>query len=129
MGGSTFGTELYRDYVLPSILGKHEEDILYWAGKDLARKFSFSSLEDAISFFERANWGKLRLEKQSKEEFIFILEPFEDNLAPHYRLQAGILARTQEKLIGFLTECLDEKQLRNKTVKFILRSDLKHKME
>ena len=34
-----FGYELMRDFLLPTILGKHEKDILYWAGKDLARKF------------------------------------------------------------------------------------------
>ena len=36
---TSFGYELIRDHVLASILGKHEKDILYWAGKDLARKF------------------------------------------------------------------------------------------
>lgn len=34
-----FGYDILRDYLLPTILGKHEKDVLYWAGKDLARKF------------------------------------------------------------------------------------------
>ena len=29
-----FGYEIIRDHVLSNILGKHENEILYWAGKD-----------------------------------------------------------------------------------------------
>ena len=28
----SFGYEIIRDHLLHSILGKHEEDVLYWAG-------------------------------------------------------------------------------------------------
>ena len=48
---SSFGYELIRDHVLSSILGKHEDDILYWAGKELARKFACKSQEEIIAFF------------------------------------------------------------------------------
>ena len=62
----TFGYELIRDHVLSTILGKHEDDILYWAGKDLARKFQMFSMEETISFFEEAGWGQLKLEQFQK---------------------------------------------------------------
>ncbi len=41
-----FGYEILRDHVLPSILGTHESDILYWAGKEVARKFPVFSIEE-----------------------------------------------------------------------------------
>ncbi len=41
--------KLLRDYVLPSILGKHEDDVLYWVGKDIARKFPCS--DTPVNYF------------------------------------------------------------------------------
>ena len=59
----TFGYELIRDNILRSVLGKHEEEVLYWAGKELARKFPLFSIEEAASFLnrqvgERSLWKK-----------------------------------------------------------------------
>ena len=49
--------KLLRDHVLPSILGQHEEDILYWAGKEIARKFPVFTIEELPIFFTEAGWG------------------------------------------------------------------------
>ena len=68
-----FGYEIIRDHVLSNILGKHESEILYWAGKDLARKFPLYSMEEAQQFFLEAGWGQLTLLKENKDEFTYVL--------------------------------------------------------
>ena len=35
-----------RDVILPAILGKETDEMLYWIGKDIARQFPVGSLED-----------------------------------------------------------------------------------
>ena len=61
-----FGYEIIRDNLLTSILGKHEEDVLYWAGKEIARKFPLFSMDEASSFFEEAGWGSFNIRKANK---------------------------------------------------------------
>lgn len=48
-----FSVLLLRDYLLPELLGKEHHSILYWAGKQLARKIQLSTLEELISFFHQ----------------------------------------------------------------------------
>ena len=127
----TFGYELIRDHVLSTILGKHEEDILYWAGKDLARKFQMFSMEETVSFFEEAGWGQLKLEQLSKNEAFYVLTGDPDALQIDkrcFRLEAGFLAQQQQKLGGFMTECFEEKQLKKNAVQFHIKWDLKEKV-
>jgi hypothetical protein len=42
-----------RDVILPAILGKETDGILYWIGKDLAREYPVASLEDLIVLTEQ----------------------------------------------------------------------------
>lgn len=128
---SAFGYELIRDHVLSTILGKHEEDILYWAGKDLARKFPLFSIDEAPSFFIEAGWGILELEKQSKDEASYLLTGDPELLKISercFRLEAGFLAEQQQKAGGFLTECYEEKFLKRNQVRFRVKWDLKEKV-
>ena len=127
-----FGYEIIRDHVLSSILGKHEADILYWAGKDLARKFPLFSMSEAHAFFKQAGWGELYLEKESKNEAIYHLvsESIPLNIKERcFRLEAGFLAAQQEKNIGFMTECYNEKNDKQNLVVFKLKWDLKEPIE
>ena len=127
---STFGYELLRDHVLTSILGKHEKDILYWAGKDLARKFPLYSMEEAVSFFHEAGWGKLELEKSTKDSLSYLLHMY--HLPPSgvnrcHSLEAGFLAEQHQKIEGYLTECYDEITKKTGTVSFLIKWDTKSK--
>ena len=127
-----FGYEIIRDYLLSSILGKHEAEILYWAGKDLARKFPLFSMDEAHAFFKEAGWGELYLEKESKNEAIYHLvsESTPLNINERcFRLEAGFLAAQQEKNIGFMTECYNEKNDKQNFVVFTLKWDLKEPIE
>ena len=123
-----FGYELIRDHVLSTILGKHEDDILYWSGKELARKFQMFSMEETTSFFEEAGWGTLTLERLSKDEAFYTLTGEPDALQIDkrcFRLEAGFLAQQQQKLGGFLTECYEEKALKKNQILFHVKWDLK----
>lgn len=108
---STFGYELIRDHVLPSILGKHEGEILYWAGKELARKFPVLGIDEIPSFFKEAAWGQLIEVKTSKKEAIYKLQsPVEPLKVSErtFQLEAGFIAEQFQRLNGFLTECYAE---------------------
>ena len=124
----TFGYELIRDNILRSVLGKHEEEVLYWAGKELARKFPLFSLEEATSFFEQAGWGALSIEKEGKDSAIFVLTGDADILKFEercFRIDAGFLAEQIQKLNGYLTECYEQKNIKQSNVKFTVKWDLK----
>ncbi len=125
-----FGYELLRDHVLTSILGKHERDILYWAGKDLARKFPLYSMEEAISFFHEAGWGRLELEKSTKDSSSYILHTYntpQSGTNRCHRLEAGFLAEQHQKIEGYLTECYDESTKKKGIVSFLIKWDIKSK--
>ena len=127
-----FGYELIRDHVLSNILGKHENDILYWAGKDIARKFPLFSMTEAPAFFKEAGWGDLYLEKESKDEAIYKLKFEEQEVDIEqrcFRLEAGFLAAQKQRNNGFLTECYDEQNKKHHTVTFTVKWDLKEPVE
>ncbi|WP_336824893.1 YslB family protein [Sporosarcina sp. USHLN248] len=125
------GYDIIRDHVLPNILGKHEDDILYWAGKDIARKFPIFSVDEIPDFFREAGWGSLRtVEKSSKDEALFLLENLPETLLEKrsYQLEAGFIAEQFQKLNGYLTECYGEKAMKERAVRFQVKWDLKTKM-
>lgn len=124
----TFGYELIRDNILRTVLGKHEEEVLYWAGKELARKFPLFTLDEAPLFFEQAGWGILSVEKQDKDEIIYVLSGDADTLKLEercFRIEAGFLAEQTQKINGFLTECYEEKNRKLGTITFNVKWDLK----
>ncbi|BDH62510.1 hypothetical protein MTP04_26400 [Lysinibacillus sp. PLM2] len=127
-----FGYEILRDHVLSSILGKHEEDVLYWVGKDLARKFPCGDIQLITAFFQDAGWGLLTIEKESKDGYIFHLtnDPELLNIKNRtFRLEAGFIAEQIQSFKGFLTECYDEKKEKQNMVLFTVKTDLKEKIE
>lgn len=122
-----FGYEIIRDYVLSDILGKHENDILYWAGKSLARKFPLYSLEEAADFFSQAKFGDLVTEKSAKDEMVFVLTPLKtENRC--FKLEAGFLAQQKQKIGGFLTEAYEEVIPKKNLVRITLKTDLREQV-
>jgi predicted hydrocarbon binding protein len=100
---SIFGYELIRDILIPEILGKDTPEILYWAGKRLARKYPLADNEQLIDFFAKASWGELIISKESKNELEFeltspLIAPRVKAKAEHYfQLEAGFLAQQIEQ--------------------------------
>lgn len=123
-----FGYEIIRDQILSSVLGKHEKEILYWAGKEVARKYPLFSLDEMSSFFHQAGWGDIVLEKESKESYTYVLTGDNELLKFDqrcFRLEAGFLAQQVQKLNGFLTECHEEVNAKKERVTFTIKWDLK----
>lgn len=123
-----FGYEILRDHVLPSILGPHESDILYWAGKEVARKFPIFNVEELPTFFTEAGWGMLSLEKENKHETYYILTNDADTMKAAHRtfhLEAGFIAEQYQKLGGLLTECFAEPIQKGEAIQFHVKWDPK----
>lgn len=101
-----FGYELLREVVLPELLGKDHQTILYWAGKTVARKYPVNSFEEISIFFEKAGWGKLLLIKEKNNEAIFELTStlFEHRKNLSTPLEAGFLAQQIQHIKEFITE-------------------------
>lgn len=113
-----FVNQLYRDFLLPTILGEDNEAILYWGGKRIARKYDLASFEDVNSFFATTEFGILTKVKERRSEIIFELtgQSVTDRLngnSHEFSLEAGILAEAVEKESQRATECeikIDEKR-------------------
>ena len=123
-----FGYELLRDHVLPSVLGTHEGEILYWAGKEIARKFPIFSIDELPSFFSEAGWGTLSLGKPSKKEAFYTLsnDTYSMKIIERtYQLEAGFIAEQHQQITGFLTECHAEPKAKNEHVQFQVKWDTK----
>lgn len=128
---SSFGYEIIRDHILSSILGKHEDDVLYWAGKELARKFPCKSQDELIAFFADACWGTLELIKESKDGRIFELTNDPEILQikqRSFRLEAGFIAEQIQQAKGYLTECYEEKREKQHHVMFTVKWDVKERI-
>ncbi|WP_174729702.1 YslB family protein [Mesobacillus harenae] len=95
---AAFGYELIREVLLPDLLGKDTKEILYWAGKRLARKYPLTSIDDLSRFFVDANWGTLSLKEETRKEIVFeltsslITERLKNNKETSFTLEAGFLA-------------------------------------
>lgn len=115
--------------MLPSILGNHEDDILYWAGKEVARKFPIFSVDELPVFFKEAGWGALHFEKSLKDEAFYTMKnDFGTNDQNRsFRLEAGFIAEQYQKLNGLLTECYGE--MKDGLVQFQVKWDVKTKIE
>lgn len=127
-----FGYELIREEVLPELLGKEHNIILYWAGKSLARKYPVTSIDDLIIFFKKAGWGELSLVKEKKSEAIFELYSslFEGKNSFSAPLEAGFLAEQIQSIKGFIAETDEEsKSGKIKKVIFQVKWDLYDQIE
>lgn len=54
-----------RDVILPAILGKETDEMLYWIGKDIARQFPVGSIDDLQLITNQLGFGDLSLQKKS----------------------------------------------------------------
>lgn len=126
-----FGYELVREILLNDILGKDSPQILYWAGKRLARRFPLTEKDEIIAFFQSAGWGKLEILKESNDEMELALtgdivsRRFDVNENCHFQLEAGFLAEQISLQKKFLTEATEEHKRRAKKVIFSVKWDKK----
>lgn len=112
-----FLNQLYRDFLLPTILGSDNRDILYWAGKKLARQYQLDNVKDLPDFFTIASFGTLKLisTKPKKLQFELSGTVVTDRIAAkstEFSLEAGLIAETVALENGHTAESqftIDEK--------------------
>lgn len=127
---SMFGYELIRDSLIPNLLGKETNEILYWAGKELARQYPVANYSDLVLFYKKACFGDLVLIKEKKHQKLFTLTgpTVTKRMAqhnPNFSLEAGFLAEQMQMLQELYAEALSEINLRTKTVTITLQWDAK----
>jgi predicted hydrocarbon binding protein len=107
---SVLSVEILRDALLPNLLGDDSSGILYWAGKDLARKFPVDSDADLVTFFDQAGWGHLVITSTSNDLLTYELdgEPVARRNAaiknPDYMLETGFLAEQAAQRFNCVSE-------------------------
>ncbi|MFC6164063.1 YslB family protein [Lactiplantibacillus dongliensis] len=107
---SVLSVEILRDALLPNLLGDDSSGILYWAGKDLARKFPVDSDADLVTFFDQAGWGHLVVTSTSNDLLTYELngEPVARRNAaiknPDYMLETGFLAEQAAQRFNCVSE-------------------------
>ena len=128
---SIFGYELIREILLPEILGKDTPEILYWAGKRLARKYPLANLEAIIEFFARASWGELLIKHESKDELEFelnsplIVSRVKSKAEHFFQLEAGFLAQQIELQKKVISEAFEHPIKKSNKVQFTVKWDQK----
>jgi predicted hydrocarbon binding protein len=126
-----FGYELIREILLDDILGKDSFQILYWAGKQLARKFPLNGEQEVVAFFQNAGWGHLEIIKQSKTQMELLLtgdlisRRLDFHPDCHFQLEAGFLAEQFTQQRKYLSEASEEIKHRAKKVTFTIQWDPK----
>ncbi|UZJ80365.1 YslB family protein [Fictibacillus sp. KU28468] len=129
-GVSVFAYELLKNILIPDLLGKEERNILYWAGRNLARKFPLGSTEEIVHFFSEAGWGNLIIAEMNKNEMVLELSSslinkrfdLQDN--PTFGLEAGFIAEQIQNQRKCVTETYETLKRKNK-IQFTVQWDRK----
>ncbi|GAA2949593.1 YslB family protein [Lactobacillus kefiranofaciens subsp. kefirgranum] len=104
-----FINQLYRDFLLPTILGDDNATILYWAGKRIARHYDLADLDDLVEFFNMAQFSQLEKVKERRSSTTFEIsgQNVEDRLnsdSKEFSLESGMIAEAVQKSTGRTTE-------------------------
>ncbi|MFS0865558.1 YslB family protein [Fredinandcohnia sp. 179-A 10B2 NHS] len=128
---SVFGYELIREILLPDLLGKETPQLLYWGGKNLARKFPLPTIEEIILFFQDAGWGELTVERSDKHSMEFHLSGdmistrFKHKDICTFQLESGFIAQQIQQQRNQLTESFEQQKKRAQKVIFTVKWDRK----
>ncbi|MGJ7920501.1 YslB family protein [Neobacillus sp. LXY-4] len=130
-----FGYNLIREDLLQDLLGKDTPELLYWAGKRIARKYPLNTSDEITAFFHQAGWGTLTIKSESKQEKLFelqsdvITERLNSYPDSTFHLEAGFLAQQTEHQKGVLSEAFEHPRKKGAKVQFTVKWDLKDKIE
>lgn len=118
-----------RDVILPLLLGQENEDLSYWLGKQLARKFPVADQDDLVRFFACLNWGQLTPGRQKRHERLFVLsgpivqQRLSLKKTAGFNLETGFLAESLQQQDQLLTEGTYQVLARTKQVQFHFKND------
>ncbi|EMA6342746.1 YslB family protein [Bacillus cytotoxicus] len=132
---NAFAYELLREELLPDLIGKELNEILYWAGRNLARKYPLETIEEVIHFFEKAGWGTLSIIEHKRREMHFqltgplIIEREKQKRHSSYQLEAGFIAEQIQKQRNVVAESYEEQKKRSDSITFLVKWDVKDIIE
>ncbi|KGO32155.1 DUF2507 domain-containing protein [Oenococcus alcoholitolerans] len=119
---TAFSLALLRDGILNDILDDDADDILYYAGKEIARQFFARTLDDIQDFFAIAGWGDIEIssQKPDRENWTLTGEAIKIRNAaiekPSFFLEAGFLAQDIQQQTHRRTECSYQIEDKNKVI-------------
>lgn len=100
-----------RDVILPAILGKETDEMLYWIGKDLAREYPVATSDDLIILTHQLGLGDLKREHKNATSQLWRLGgPIVAERIHHneeqtsFGLECGFLAQEIEFQLGTVAE-------------------------
>src|SRR5690625_293465 len=122
------GYDILRYIVLPELLGLEKKIILYFMGKNIARKFSFETIEEIQHAFRKLGCGKLELvkERYKSDTFQLIAQAVDYRIrelfVTEFRLESGFLAESMQQIERTECECVEKvnKRLHQVELKVIL---------
>lgn len=120
------GHDILRYIVLPDLLGSNSENLLYFSGRSLARKFEIDSIEDIFYFYQKVSWGNLELLKEKKSEHTYLLmsdeivKRIQSDINVDFKLEAGFLAESIEMVTNRPCECFETINKRLFQVTFVI---------
>ena len=132
---NAFAYELIREELLPDIIGKELDRISYWAGKNLARKYTLETFDDIIVFFQQAGWGDLSIIEQNRREMQIqltsplIAERYKNKRHTTYQLEAGFLAQQVQQQRQVIAEAYENQKKRSEKVLFTVKWDSKDSID
>lgn len=101
-----FALTLLRDRLLPELLQDDESEIIYWAGRALARDVDLTGVMALETFFMDAGFGFLTLTSKKPTEQVWRLDGpvvsarFDENNHASFALEAGFLAQQTQQQLG-----------------------------
>lgn len=107
------GYDVLRYISLPELLGRETDTLLYFMGRNLARKLVFNTIEDIYLIFDKMGWGKLELIKNKRKEITFslmsdsVVNRIKASFDTEFRLEAGFLAEAIQQLKETEAECTE----------------------
>lgn len=107
------GYEILRYVGLPELLGTESETLLYFIGRNLARRLEITSLDDIYLIFDKLGWGHLELVKERRKELTFhlmadsVVKRINSPFATDFRMEAGFLAEALQRVKGVPCECVE----------------------
>lgn len=108
------GYDVLRYISLPELLGPESDTLLYFMGRNLARKLTCDTIEDIYHIFEKLGWGTLELVKSKRKELVFslmsdsVVNRLKASFETDFRLEAGFLAEAIQQLKETETECTEQ---------------------
>ncbi|WP_053364280.1 YslB family protein [Bacillus sp. FJAT-27251] len=126
---SLFGHELIRGVLLQELLGKDAPEILYWAGKKLARLYPLDNFDDVVHFFQEADWGRLAVKEEKRREIHLeltghlVTARLKEGKNLTFQLEAGFLAQQMERLKSTPAEAFEHPHKRSGKIEFTVKWD------